>query len=138
MMNRLRSLRLAAPAFALLLASGLLLNGCSDDPLSPYEPVVSNATDTFSLQATGVRNVSLTREYVWMNTGTTANVNQATTVTGGSARLTILDDEGATLYSGNLSGNGSFDTQAGASGLWTIRIALDNYSGTVNFSAEKP
>lgn len=132
--TRITPLGIVAGLVAILIP----LAGCSDDPLAPYEPEVSNQTDSFSLQATGVRNVTLTRDYPWSNTGTMANVNQATTVTGGSARLTILDDEGAVVYSGNLSGNGSFETENGASGLWTVRLALDNYSGTINLSAEKP
>lgn len=123
---------------AVLLAALTPLAGCDDDPLAPFEPEISNETDSFSLQATGVRGVTLTRDYLWRNTGTSANVNQATTVTGGSARLTILDDRGDVLYFGSLSGNGTFSTESGESGGWTIRVALDDYSGTTNFSAEKP
>lgn len=114
------------------------LAGCDDDPLAPFEPEISNATDSFSLQATAVRGVTATRDYVWRNTGTSANINQATTVDDGSARLTIFDDQGDVVYSRLLSGNGTYETEIGAAGGWKIRLALYGYSGTINFSAEKP
>lgn len=131
------TIRTAVPLLgaALLLA---LFAGCSDDTLAPYEPEVSNQTDSFSLQATDVRNVTLTRDYAWQNTGTTANVNQATTASAGSVHLTIYDDGDTVVYDGDLTGNGTFQTDAGAAGMWTIRIRLSGFSGTINFSAEAP
>lgn len=133
-----RSTRLIPAFLSLLVLAGLPLVGCNDDPFAPYEPEIANVADSFSLQATGVEGVSLTRDYAWQNTGTTANVNQATTVTKGTATLRILDDAGVQVYSKNLATNGTATTSAGQAGMWTIRIILTDYSGTVNFSAEAP
>ena len=138
MMNQRSSFVLVTSMVLVLLAASLFLTGCSDDPFAPYEPEISNNTDSFSLQATGVEGVSATTDYVWRNTGTTANVNQATTVNEGSASLKILDGEGVQVYLNDLATNGTATTSAGASGDWTITVLMSDYSGTVNFSLEKP
>ena len=137
-MKHFRSHRMSALAILVLLAASLFLNGCSDDPFAPYEPEISNNVDSFSLQATGVQGVTTTRDYIWENTGVTANVNQATTVTKGTASLKILDGEGQEVYLKDLAANGTFTTTTGLAGDWTIRVILSNYSGTINFSLEKP
>jgi hypothetical protein len=116
----------------------VLLSACSDDSLAPFQPEITNQADSFQLQATGVRDVSLTRDYTWQNSGTTANVNQATTVMRGSANLVILDDAGTQVYARGLDENGSFVSQTGMPGTWTIRLQLARYDGTLNFRAQKP
>jgi hypothetical protein len=122
----------------LAIASLSLLAGCDDDPLSPFEPEVTNMPDSFQLQATGVTNRTLVRTYSWLNSGASGDVNQATTVSRGSATLSILDDAGQTVYSGDLADNGTFTTAAGDPGTWTIRLELDRYSGTLNFRVQTP
>jgi hypothetical protein len=125
----------AVPLFVVLM---ILLGGCDEDPLAPFQPEVSNQPDSFQLQATGVRNVTLTRDYNWQNNGSTANVNQATTVASGNATLTILDADGTQVYHRDLSENGTYTTSQGSSGNWTIRMKLSRYRGTLNFRAQKP
>jgi hypothetical protein len=137
-MTRFQSIGALLAGTLLFLAASALIGGCGDDPLAPFEPEVSNAVDSFSLQATGVQGVSLTRNYTWQNTGTSANLNQATTVSKGSATLTLLDADGTQVYQGDLADNGTFSSETGTSGAWTIRLRLSSYSGTVNFTAEKP
>ncbi len=109
----------------------------STGPLAPFQPQINNLTDNFSFQATGVTNVTWTYTYRWTNTGDSATVNQATTITGGSATLTILDKNGTQVYSRSLNGNGTFGVTKGVAGSWTIRVVFTNYSGTVNFNAQK-
>ena len=111
--------------------------GNSTGPLAPFQPQINNAPDDFQFQATGVTNVTWTFTYTWSNTGDSATVNQATTVTGGSATLTILDKNGTQLYTQSLSANGTFGMTKGVAGSWTIRVQFTNYSGTVNFRAQK-
>ena len=132
------SIKRAVPVLTTLALSLLFLAGCSDDPFAPYEPEISNNTDSFSLQATGVEGVTTTKDYVWSNTGNSANVNQATTVSRGSITLKILDGAGDQAYLANLSSNGTSETSTGEAGDWTIRLVLTDYSGTINFSLEKP
>ena len=114
--------------------------GCgSESALNPaFQPQVSNQPDNFQFQSTGVTNVTQTLQYTWQNTGTTANVNQATIVNSGSATLTIRDSVGVQVYSRNLADNGTFSTSVGSSGSWTIQIVLTGMSGTINFRVQKP
>jgi hypothetical protein len=59
-------------------------------------------------------------------------------VTAGSATLTIRDASGTQVYTRNLADNGTFLTNAGTSGSWTIQVVLTNMSGTINFRVQKP
>jgi hypothetical protein len=113
------------------------LASCGSDPLSPFQPQVSNAADNFSLQATGVTGVSATVSYPWANSGTRATINHSTTTTAGSTLLVIKDASGTTVYSKALSPSLNEPTTAGVAGTWTIQLTLSNYSGTINFLAQK-
>src|SRR5512135_1735300 len=101
-----------------LLGLSLVLVNCGGgNALSPqFQPQVANVTDNFQFQATGVTNVTQTLNYTWQNTGTAASVNQATTVTGGGATLTIFDSSGTQVYTRSLASNGTFATASGATG----------------------
>lgn len=110
---------------------------CDADPLSPFQPEVTNATDNFQLQATGVLGVTSTRSYSWSNTGTRATINHSTTTTGGSARVSIRDGAGATVYNEVLVPSLNQPTTAGAAGTWTIVLTMTDYSGTLNFRVQK-
>jgi hypothetical protein len=50
---------------------------------------VTNATDDFQFQVSDLKDVTQTLTCSWSNTGDSANVNQASSLTGGSATLTI-------------------------------------------------
>ena len=115
-----------------------LLAGCSKDPLSPFQPEITNAQDNFQFQATGITKVTTTKSYNWLNTGTTANVNQSCVITRGSATLTILDADGTQVYTADLADNGTFVTTSGTTGTWVIRVELTGLSGTLNLRAQKP
>ena len=64
-------------------------------------------------------------------------MNQATTITAGSATLQIMDKSGTQMYSQSLSADGTFGTLEGVTGGWTINVVFTNYSGTVNFRVPK-
>lgn len=114
-----------------------LVASCGDDPLGPFQPEVSNVADTFSLQATGVSNVSTTLTYSWQNSGTRATINHSTTTQAGSTLLVIKDAAGATVYSKALSPSLNEPTTAGRAGAWSVQLTLTSYSGTLNFRAQK-
>jgi len=131
-----RTLRMAT-LFATLLT--LFITGCgSGSALNPvFQPQVANNPDNFQFQSTGVQNVTQTLQYTWPNSGTHASVNQATTVTTGSAMLQIRDSQGTVVYNSDLALNGTFPTApAGQAGNWTILLTLSNYSGTLNFRVQ--
>lgn len=116
----------------------LLIAGCGGgSALNPaFQPQVANNPDNFQFQSTGVQNVTQTLPYTWSDSGTHASINQATTVTGGSATVTVRDALGTTVYAGNLANNGTFGSNAGQAGNWTIVVTLSNYSGTLNFRVQ--
>ena len=122
---------------SILALSILLAPGCSDDPLGPFQPEIANVTDNFQLQATGAASVTTTLTYSWVNTGTRATINHSTTTTAGSAQLTIRDAAGATVYDRNLAPSLNEPTTVGMPGAWTIQVRLTNYSGTLNFRAQR-
>ena len=126
-----------APIRWLGLGALLLTLGCDGDPLAPFQPEIGNATDSFQFQVTALRNVTTTQEYDWQHTGTVANVNQATALTGGTARLVIRDAGGAEVYRRDLTANGTFQTSTGAVGRWRIRVELVDASGAVNFRVQR-
>ena len=131
---RLRSFRLRPFIFVLSLLPTLA--GC-DDPLGPFQPEITSATDNFQLQATGVTAVTSTLNYSWANTGTRATVNHSTTTTAGTTQLTIRDAAGATVYDKALVSSLNEPTIAGMPGTWSIQVRLTNYSGTLNFRVQK-
>ena len=131
---QLRSFRLQPFIFALSLLPAL---ASCDDPLGPFQPEITNATDNFQLQATGVTAVTSTLTYSWANTGTRATVNHSTTTTAGNAQLTIRDAAGATVYDKALVPSLNEPTSVGMPGTWTIQLRLTTYSGTLNFRAQK-
>ena len=121
-----------------VVVSVALVAGCGNSPTSPgVQPEITNATDNFQYQVTNVQNYSHQANYVWQNTGTTASVNQATAVTGGSAMLVLLDADGTQVYSRSLAENGTFASTAGVAGSWTIRVTYSAASATVNFRVQK-
>ena len=117
-----------------------LAAACSDaNVIGPANQLeVNNATDTFQWQVIALDKVSQTLTYTWANTGTTANVNQASSLSGGTATLEVLDAAGTQVYSRSLAENGSFVTDAGTAGDWTVRVTLDSATGAVNFRLQKP
>lgn len=120
----------------LAIGAALLLAGCSD-PLGPFEPEITNATDNFQLQATGVTAVASTLSYSWANTGTRATVNHSTTTAAGTAQLIIRDASGTIVYDKALVPSLNEPTATGTPGNWTIQLRLADYSGTLNFRVQK-
>lgn len=126
-------------AFGLIVAPALLaLAACGGQTISPrFQPEVSNVTDNFQFQVTGMTNVSQNLSYTWQNTGTIANVNQACSITKGTAQVLIRDAQGTPVYTRNLADNGTFVTNAGATGAWAIEVSLSGVNGTANFRVQK-
>jgi hypothetical protein len=102
-----------------------------------FQPEIINQTDNFAFQSTNVSNVTQTLQYTWQNTGTRADVNQASSITSGSATITIRDSAGLQVYTASLSSNGTFMTGSGTAGGWTIRLVLTNLKGTLNFRVQR-
>lgn len=125
------------PSISLVLILGGGLTACSNNPLEPFQPEISNATDNFQLQATAVVGVTSTLVYSWSNTGTRATINHSTTTTAGTARLTVKDAAGAVVYTKDLAPSLNEATAAGTTGTWTIVLTMTTYSGTLNVRVQK-
>lgn len=123
-----------------LLATCLMLVlGCGGgNVLDPkFQPQVANNPDNFQFQATGVTNVTQTLTYNWQNSGAAASINQACSVSGGSAAIHLRDATNAIVYSKDLKANGTFTNNPGTAGTWKIEVVLSGVSGTLNFRAQK-
>ena len=123
--------------FCPVVATVALIVGCSSSTGPGIQPEITNTVDNFQYQVTSLRHYSHETSYVWQNTGVQANVNQATTITSGTATLVILDDVGTQVYSRSLEDNGTFVTAVGTPGSWTIRVTYSHASATVNFRVQK-
>ena len=123
---------------AAVVAAGALL-ACGDNTLiGPRNQLeVTNATDDFQWQVSNLRNVTQTLTYDWTNTGDSANVNQASVVTGGNATLTIRAPSGAVVYQAGLQNNGTFHSQKSTVGTWKIEVVLTDADGTLNFRVQR-
>jgi hypothetical protein len=98
---------------------------------------VTNAADDFQFQVSTLSNVTQTLTYSWSNTGDSTNINQASTVTGGTATLTVRGPTGTLLYQSGLQANGTFHSLKGTTGTWQIQVVLSKANGTLNFRVQK-
>jgi hypothetical protein len=71
------------------------------------------------------------------NTGTTATINQSAAFTSGSATLVLHDANGVQVYNRSLADNGTFSSDAGTAGTWTVRVIYNTADATVNFRLDK-
>lgn len=122
-------------------AALVLLGACGDSPAAPgIEPQITNQTDAFTYQVSDLDNVSGTFNYTWQNTGTGAKITHSSDAGAtGTATLTVQDDDGTLLYSGQLASSGEpLTSPAGVAGAWTIRLVYSDYSNSqVNFAVLK-
>lgn len=122
----------------LALALAALATCSSDNVIGPGNQLqVTNAPDDFQFQVSNLNNVTQTLTYSWSNTGDSANINQASSLTSGSATLTILGPTGTLLYQSGLQNNGTFHTPKDATGTWQIQVGMSKADGTLNFRVQK-
>jgi hypothetical protein len=124
---------------AALAATALIAAGCSNNgnPIASFQPEVINNADAFQFQITHASNVSTTLNYSWANSGARATINNSTSLTGGSANLTLLDATGQQVYAGPLLASGTNQSAVGAPGVWTVQISFSHYDGSANFRVQK-
>ena len=137
----MRTLPKNAAAGALLM-SLLLLASCGSSSTSPppppgIQPEIINVTDSFEYQIQSVASYSGTASYTWDNTGTVAAIDHSSVVDSGVGTVVVTDADGTQVYSGALTASGSFTSQTGTAGSWTVTVTYDTFSGTVNFRVQK-
>lgn len=135
MKNLLGYSAIAVATLTVLISSSC---GKKKSPISPFEPEVTNLADNFQFQATALQNVSTSVTYQWSNSGTSANIDQSCAISAGTAGLTIMDNDGTQVYTGDLTQGGSFTSSQGTSGVWSIRLDIYDVDGTLNFRVQTP
>lgn len=144
---------------ARLAAVVFLAVGCNESTAPELSLTVTNNPDDFVAQSANVLNGNLDQEYTWQNSGTRANVTNATVISGGIARVVIRDAANVVVYDKALTPTSSeptltrvagvraFDsepastvieaTQAGVAGAWRVEILLSGFSGNLNLRLQK-
>lgn len=89
-----------------------------------FLPQINNAKDSFQFQIQGLGNLSPNVRYIWKHTGNVAAVEQGCSIARGKAKLVIHDGAGKEVYSYDLSAQGTFYTDEGTEGKWTIQVLL--------------
>ncbi|HEX6435312.1 MAG TPA: hypothetical protein VFZ87_13775 [Gemmatimonadales bacterium] len=132
--------RVRLATLAVVAAGTTWLGACSDSPTAPgIQPQIVNQPGNFEYQVSDVQGFSGSLSYTWQNSGNQANVNQATTISGGSVTLQIFDAAQTQVYTRSLADNGTFVTTAGQPGGWTVRIVYAAaVAPVVNFRAQTP
>ena len=121
------------------LGLALLTAACgSDRVLAPeYQPEVGNTPNVaFSFQATGLQDVTDAVAYTWSVSSGRVIIHPATATISGTIVLNIRDAAGAVIYNGTVPASGDISPPAGSAGAWTIKVTLQNYSGTINFAVQ--
>jgi hypothetical protein len=89
-----------------------------------FLPHIDNAKDSFQFQIQGLGNLSPNVRYTWKHTGNVAAVEQGCSIARGKAMLVIHDGAGKEVYSHDLGEQGTFYTEEGTEGKWTIQVLL--------------
>jgi hypothetical protein len=129
--------RLAGSSMLVALA---LVGGCDTRVIEGpvFQPQVINVPNDFAFQANALDGVNGVREYTWQSDGSAATVNQLPNNLTGTVSLFILDGAGTQVYQHALTDTGTFTTAAGVAGSWTVRVRMEDASGSVTFHVRKP
>ena len=118
---------------SVLTAVGLFaVYGCHKNPTT-YQ----NTQDNFHLNIEEAKELDTTLVYYWPMGGNTANIDQYSSIQGGVATVMIKDDALELVYETDLIHNGKFTTSWGAEGHWRIIFTIRNFSGTIDFRAQR-
>ena len=105
-------------------------------PLAAFQPEIINVADAFQFQATNVENVTTIVSYPWSNSLTQATINHSSVLTGGTATVSIFDNDSTLVYTSGLVASLNEASSAGTAGTWYVTVQLVNVSGTLNFRVE--
>jgi hypothetical protein len=80
----------------------------------------------FRFKSKDIKNLSQPWRYTWHNSGTLATVEQIRSYAPGKAKLVVHDGAGKQVYSRDLNEQGTFFTNPGVAGDWTIEVLFEN------------
>ena len=124
---------LVVPAIAII----VIVSACEKNPTSSYEPEVVNTLDNFHFRIDDVSNHDTSLTYYWRTDGTSANINQIASITGGRASLRIVDWDSIVTYETDFTQNGDFRSGSGLAGHWKITVLLVDFSGLIDFRVQR-
>jgi len=114
--------------------------GCGSDnkvTAPQYQAEVVNTPNVaFSFQATALTDVSDVAIYYWSVSSGNVVIHPSTSTDAGTITLQVRDDAGDLVYEGDVPPSGDISPPAGAPGNWRVRVALSNFSGSVNFELQ--
>ncbi len=138
----MRAIALTKSVF-MLFALAIFATGCggkssASNVLAPqFQPQVVNTPNVaFSLQATGLQGVSDALAYNWSASSGSIVIHPATTTDSGTITLNIRDAAGTVIYNGTVPPSGDITPPNGTPGVWSIRLTLSQYTGTINFAVQ--
>jgi len=138
----MRAIALTKSVF-ILFALAIFAAGCggkssASNVLAPqFQPQVVNTPNVaFSLQATGLQGVSDALAYNWSASSGSIVIHPATTTDSGTITLNIRDAAGTVIYNGTVPPSGDITPPNGTPGVWSIRLTLSQYTGTINFAVQ--
>lgn len=132
-------MRFIAVTAATFAALSLMTCGGSSSPVqAKYQPQITNVTDSFGFQLTGVDKGDGSLSYSWPNTGSMASIDRSSSISSGTVTLTMRDAANVEVYRSALNGvSGSVQTASGVAGNWTIVVDFTQATGTINFRTQK-
>jgi len=127
--------------FAFLIVAATLamviVSACGKDPTSSYEPEVVNTLDNFHFRIDDVSDHDTSLTYYWRTGGTSANINQLSSIQGGRASLRIVGPDSSETYQTDFTQNGDFRSGSSSSGTWKITVRLVSFSGMIDFRVQR-
>jgi hypothetical protein len=75
-----------------------------------------------------IKKITQPWHYTWHNSGTIASVEHNCRFSSGKARLVVHDGAGQQVYSRALDEQGTFFTNPGVAGEWTIEVVVESES----------
>jgi hypothetical protein len=122
---------------AALLCAWLLLGmGCASTHPAGNDFQVTNRSDFFEFKIGTAKTLTMSQNYAWWNPDSSATVRQGSDIQGGEALLEIRDADGAVVHSKNLREQGTMVSLKGKPGMWSVKVTLDNATGSVRFQVE--
>ncbi|HET9252370.1 MAG TPA: hypothetical protein VFP58_09650 [Candidatus Eisenbacteria bacterium] len=127
-----------AALHAATFAIALLAPGCASTHSVSRDLSVTNETDRFRIRIASLERFTEMLEYEWNTTSSIAMVVQAGGIQDGVAHIEIRDPEGLVIHSKSLREAGTFVTHPGRPGVWKVRFDLDQATGSMDVSLQKP
>jgi hypothetical protein len=133
----MRSRRARLWRVGLLVASmGAIAPGCDSTGPETIESVQNN-TDDFRFDLPSQSDFSGTFRYQWSNSGSGATISLTTVPADGIGTLTVQDADNATVFTGSVTEAGTFMSDSGRPGTWTITALLVRIAGRLTFRVQK-